>query len=203
LNNVEVDGVYDKNTMGNSVMSIHSDSYVTIRDCVINPETSYNGLEIGLQEGLVKGVIIDNVDFDGVFTNNAISIFGTAENCIVTISNCHFNSVSNILRLSNRTGAKCTINLINCTCDTWETGTYAGAILCQDYTSQGQDNLFAPDKMTINIQNLIGPNGKIESVEDLSTVCGSKDNNQVLYLYTDGVGFVNYDETKYPTINII
>lgn len=201
MSGTEIDGEYDKNTMGNTIMSIHSDSYVTIRDCTITPETSYNGLEIGLTTGLTKGVIIDNVDFDGVFTNNAISIFGTADNAIITISNCHFHQVSNLLRLSNRANNRCTINLINCTCDTWETGTYAGPIICQDYTSQGQGNLFAPDKITINIQNLIGPNGKIVSgnPEDLF---GCKNNNQVCYVYVDGTGFIDYDATKYPTINI-
>ncbi len=208
MKTVEIDGVYNRKVQGNSVVNIHSDSYVTIRDCIINPENAYNGLEIGLTTGLAKGIIIDNVDFAGSFSNNAINIFGTAENCVVTISNCHFESVSQMLRLSNRTGAHVTVNLINCTIDKCEpTGAYAGLILCQDYTSADAEaveanNLFAPELVTINMQNVIGPNGKLIAPENMADICGSGTEQQILYVYSGKTGVVAYDQSKYPTLNI-
>ena len=58
-------------------------------------------------------------------------------------------------------------------------------ILLQDYTSTSAeqantDNQFA--KININIQNCIGPNGKITPV-DLSTVCGTKLDTQLIYMW--------------------
>ena len=100
------------------------DGYVAVRDCKLTPESAYNGVDVGLTYGLAKSVTIDNVDFDGHFVNNAISVYAMANNGVITISNCHFADVSNVLRLSNRTNCKYTVNLINCTFDKWTTGEY-------------------------------------------------------------------------------
>lgn len=205
--NVQISGTYNKSTQGNAISSIHSDGYISIKDCVISA-TSYNGIEIGLGTGLVKSVLIDNVDFSGKFSNNAISIFGTQEDAVITISNCHFEDVSNVLRISNRTNTKCTINVINCTCDKWETGNYAGLILFQDYTSTTsalaeENNLFGEGKITLNIQNLIKPDGtKLEIPENIADICGSG-NNQILYVYRDKGGLVPYNADKFPVVNVL
>ena len=210
IKNVSMDGIYDKNKLGNSMSNLHSDSFITIKDCVIDPETAYNGFEIGLTSGLAKGILINNCNFKGVFSNNAINIFGQEDDCIITISNCHFSSVSNMLRLSNRTNEKCIINIINCIIDKWETGNpaYAGPIICQDYTSTSlaeaqENNLFGNGKITINIQNLIKPDGtKVEPVSDISTVCGSG-LNQLVYVYNKYEGIVPYSADRYPILNIL
>ena len=193
--------------VSNAMVKLHADDYISVRDCQIIPETAYNGIEIGLTTGLAKSVIIDNVNFDGTFSNNGISIFGMDEGGVVTISNCYFKKVSNLIRLSNRTNTHWTINLINCVCDEWETGEYAGMILLQDYTSGSAaaadaNNIF--NKITINIQNCTKPDGtKIQPVEDLSTICGTKDNNQIIYMWDSWRLHTPYHVDRYPVINIL
>lgn len=207
IKDTNLNGAYDKATQGNTMISVHSNEYVTLRDCIINA-TGYNGLEIGLTTGNAKNILIDNVKFEGKFNNNAISIFGTADNAVITISNCHFKDVSNAIRLSNRTNTKATINIINCVCDKWVAGQYAGLILCEDYTSgtaerEVENNLFGNSKIKINIQNLIKPDGtRLEKPENIADICGSG-NNQIIYVYGDKQGLVAYDENKFPVINII
>jgi hypothetical protein len=197
--------IYKANS--NAILKLHADGYVSVRNCTITPETAYNGIEVGLTSGLAKSVIIDNCEFDGSLSNNGINIFGMDEGGVVTISNCHFHKVSNLLRLSNRTNTHWTVNLINCTCDEWETDEYAGMILMQDYTSgskeaANQNNQFA--KLTINIQNCTKPDGtKIVPVEDLSTICSCKNNNQILYIWDSWRNFTEYSAEYFPTINII
>lgn len=190
----------------NTAYAINADGFVTIKDCTLNPESAYNAIEIGLSKTSPKGVVIDNVDFAGKFSNNAISVFSTTDNAVITISNCHFENVSNAVRLSNRDNRRVTINILNCTFDKWEKGQYSGMIICQDYTSSSaqaaiNNNLFAPEKVTINIQNCIGPNGKIEAA-DPEDICGTKQDNQLLYVYADKGGFVTYDAARYPKLNI-
>ena len=118
--------------------------------------------------------------------NNGINIFGIAENGVVTISNCRFEDLSNVVRVSNRLNMPWTLNIINCVCEKWEANLdYTGMILLQDYTSGSVEAANENDqfsKLTINIQNCTKPDGtKILPVEDLSTICGSRDNNQIIY----------------------
>ena len=209
LSGVDYIGSYDKSVNpGNAMTSVRSDGYVVIKDCTLTPTKAYNGIEIGLGTGLAKNVLIDNVNFAGKFTNNAISIFGTTDNAVITISNCRFTDVSNAIRLSNRNNGKFTLNLVNCTIDSWELGEYAGAIILQDYTSANmaqaqENNLFAPDKVTLNIQNLTIPGGNKLTTQDVSTICGTKDSNQVIYAYNAYEGVLAYNANRYPAINIL
>ena len=204
IKDVEMTGTLVKSS-SNAIFKLHSDGYVTVRDCKITPESAYNGIEVNLTQGLAKSVIIDNLDFDGHFINNGISIFGMAEGGVVTISNCHFKELSNILRISNRTNSHWTVNLINCTCDKWESGQYAGAILLQDYTSGSRDeanrnNIFA--KLTINIQNLTKPDGtKLVAPDDMADICSTQNDNQIIYMWDEWRNFTEYGE-YFPTINI-
>ena len=190
----------------NAIMRLRANAYITVRDYNFSIEKAYNGIECNLTEAVAKSIVIDGVDFDGPLSNNAINIFGMAEGGVATIANCHFKKVSNVLRLSNRLNTTWTVNLINCVCDEWETGMYGGMILLQDYTSKSQEEAAASEqfkKITINIQNCTKPDGtKITMPEDLSTICGSQDENQILYLYDAYRGVVPYN-TQYPTINII
>ena len=213
LNNIKYSGNFDKST-GNTVTSIQNSKYVNIKNCtMLSDSNCYNAIEIGLNgEVLAKSILIDNCVFDGSCSNNAISIFGTENNVVININNCEFNNVSNVLRLSNRTNANnITINITNCKCNSWVTSPieYTGMILCQDYTSTSasavkENNLFAPSKITINICNFILPNGqKLSMPENMSDICGSKNDNQILYVYADKEGYVDYDSLRYPTVNII
>ena len=132
-------------------------------------------------------------------SNNAISIFSWQENAVITISNCHFANVSNPLRLSNRDNKPCTVNIVNCTCDQWVAGEYAGFICMQDYTSSSaqvaqEANQFG--KLTINFVNCSGPDGRIVgNAQQLAE-------DHIIYVYTDHEGLIAFgDGSRYPTVN--
>lgn len=199
-----MDGLLPKK-ISNYVISCHADDFITIRNCTLTPESAYNGIEIGLNVGLSKCINIDNVNFEGHFVNNAISVFGMANNGVLNITNCHFKDVDNVLKISNRANTKFTINLINCTCDKWDTDEQGGMVIFQDYTSTSaeeadENNIFA--NLTINLQNITKPDGtKLTMPADLSTICATGDKNQILFMWDEYRGITKYGD-KYPTITI-
>ena len=141
-------------------------------------------------------------------SNNAISIFGTQDGGTITIRNCKFAKCSNPLRLSNNAGGKVTINVIDCEFGEWDTDpTWAGMIICQDYTSKQADvaqqkNLFAPDKVTINIINCT-KNGKKITMKSPEDVCGTNNaDTQLLYVWNEYENSVAYSVERYPTLVI-
>ena len=189
----------------NAIMKLRANGYITVRDYTFTIEKAYNAIECNLSEAIAKSIVIDNVNFDGPLSNNAINIFGMANGGVVTIANCHFKKVSNMLRISNRLNTNWTINIINCTVDEWDVGQYGGAILLQDYVSKSAEEVATRNEfknLTINIQNLTKPDGTKVVPCDLSTICGTQDNNQLIYVYDSYNGVRAYDETIYPTINI-
>ena len=188
-------------TVSNAQVSINNEGYVQITNCTIG-SNGYNGIEIGLQK-TVKSVLIDNVNFTSDLKNNAISIFDTANNATVTISNCNFEKCSNPLRISNRSGNKVTINFVNCNFVQWQKGQYAGCVLCQDYTSKTKEeatenNLFSADKVSINFINCYHEGKKI-AFESVEQIAGTKDANQLVYVYVDKQGFVEFGD-RYPSV---
>jgi hypothetical protein len=205
VKNLTMDGTLPKK-VSNYIVGIHADDYVAIRDSVLNPENAYNGIEVGLTTGLSKSITIDNVDFAGHLSNNAINIFGMNNYGVLTISNCHFNEVSNVIRLSNRANTIWTVNIINCVFDSWETGEYGGMLLLQDYTSKSEEEAIESKQfhnLIINIQNCTKPDGtKITAPANMADICATGDENQLIYMYDDWRGVIPYDENIYPTINI-
>lgn len=210
LKSVNLTGTYPSNK--GKVIKNDNAEYVTVKDSTFDASAAYNMVEIGLEgTTLPKGVLIENCKFTGNYTNNAILIFGTQDNAVININNCYFEHVSNVLRLSNKTNAKnVTVNITNCKCDHWDTNPqWAGLLICQDYTSGStekaeENNLFAPDKITINVSNLITPDGTLlEAPKDMATIAGSFDDKQVFYLSDNYRGSVAYDAAKYPAINIL
>lgn len=207
---VSLSGSYPNNS--GRVITLDNSEYITIRDCVFDASACYNMIEIGLDgTTLPKGVLIENCKFLGKYSNNAILIFGTQDNAVININNCFFEDVSNPLRLSNKTDAKnVTVNITNCICNSWDKDpVWSGLLICQDYTSGSKikadkNNLFAPEKITINVSNLTMPNGeKLESLESMSDICGSIDEKQVFYLWDNYRKTTSYDASKYPSINIL
>ena len=199
--NVTTTGTLPKST-SNSQVVVNTPGFVTIKDSTIG-QSSYNGIEIGLSS-TPKSIYIDNVDFTGTFSNNILSIFDTVDEAVITISNCHFGQCSNPLRLSNRSGGKVTVNIVNCSFEQWETGEYAGCILLQDYTSKSAaeadaNNLFAPDKVSISFTNCTYKGERI-AFDDPAAVCGTKQDSQLVYVYVDKKGFVEYDADRYPSL---
>ena len=210
IKNVNISGGFPK-ANGNAVVKINNAEYVVVRDMVFDSSNVYNGIEIGLSsETLPKSILFENCKFLGQFSNNAILIFGTQDNAIININNCYFENLSNPFRLSNNTNVKCTMNITNCKIDKWDVNSpWQGMIIMEDYTSKSNEeaisnNLFGDNKITINIINCIGPNGKkITAPSDLSTICGTGDEKQIIYVYYDEGGLVAYDKSKYPIINIM
>lgn len=72
--------------------------------------------------------------------------------------------------------------------------------ICQDYNTT-DNNIFAPEKVTINITNCTYNGQRIE-FDDPADVCATGDANQLIYVYSQGNGgIVSYDATKYPAIS--
>lgn len=195
INNVSVSGTISKDG-SNAAVSLNQMQTVEITDSYFDAST-YNMIEIGLSGDRLPNIVnISNCEFDTMI-NNAITIFGFSDNAIINIKNCHFTDVSNALRLSNRTRAKnVTVNIEDCSCDKWDINPeYAGFLLLQEYPAGVLDF----SGITVNIKNLIGPNGKIEGSPE--TICGTKDTNQVIYVYSNNA-VQSYNSNIYPKINI-
>ena len=198
IKNLSTLGTLAKST-ANAGLSVNTDEYVNITSSNWQ-QTGYNGIEAGLSSA-PKSVIIDNIDFTAKMDNNAISIFDWQDNAVITISNCHFADVSNPLRISNRSNKPATINIINCTVDSWTSGEYAGFICMQDYTSGSAEaaqtaNQFG--KLTINFVNVTGPDG----VKIVGTAEDLVENHQI-YLYTEWEGVIDYSEAtaaRFPAV---
>ena len=152
-------------------------------------------------------MLFENCRFEGEFSNNAILIFGTQDNATITLNNCYFESVSNALRLSNRTNATgVTVNIINCTVGKWDDRPqYGGFLILEDYTSKNVEevstnNLFGNGKITVNFSNLVY-NGNVMMPLDIAGVCGTQDSNQIIYVYADKKGAVDeYNVDIYPIV---
>lgn len=213
INNLQVTGDFPKST-SNSVININDTENIIFKDMTFNSSDVYNGIEIGLSSDnskLPKNIIFDNCRFEGSFSNNAILIFGTQNNATITLNNCYFEKVSNALRLSNKSNASgVTVNIINCTVDEWDSNTlWSGFLICEDYTNTESEaqaeeaNLFSPEKIKVNFINLIHNSKKILP-SDIVSVCGSKDENQVVVVCIDAIQgsdyCINYDANKFPTI---
>lgn len=200
-----ISGDFPKAQGGNAVVKINESDYIVFRDMTFNSNDVYNGIEIGLNSSkLPKYVLFDNCKFEGTFTNNPIIVFGTADDAIINIQNCSFDKVSNILRLSNKANTKCVVNISNCSVNQLETNPeYTGAILCQDYTSKGEEvanNLFSPEKITINFKNFKVAGKELvmpTNVQDLFEGPG-----KMVYLYNNTEEVVPYEEGRFPKVNI-
>lgn len=184
-----ISGELDKD-ISHAMVSIDTNETVVVKNCS-SSLLGYNGLEIGLNNTAPKRIIIKDCEFGGELSNNAISIFATADNCVVTIENCHFTSVSNVLRLSNRTNANnVTINFVNCSWDHLDSNTECkGVVICQDYTSASkaetiEANRFGDNKIAISFTDCVGENDTpVTLAEDGSSyVTGD---NCLVYVYCD------------------
>lgn len=170
LNNVSSSGNLAK-SVSNAAWSINTDDEVVIRNCDF-AQKGYNSVEIGLSNSAPKSVLIENCQF-GDLSNNAINVFATADNATVTVRNCTVGSVSQLIRISNRTNAKnVTFNLIDIDVAVIDASVNGQFILCQDYTSASSDagdanNLFGPGKVTFNLTNVTIAGKKVESAEGI------------------------------------
>lgn len=200
---------------GNTVISVNNAEFIVFKDMVFDASEVYNGIEIGLASNSVlpKNILFDNCKFQGKFSNNAILVFGTQDNAIITLNNCYFEKISNALRLSNKSNASgVVVNINNCTVDQWETRTpWQGFLICEDYTNNTEeevnaDNLFGDGKITVNFNNLVHAGVKINPA-DPASVCGTKNESQVVMVCQDAVAgpegdyCLSYDAAKFPVVS--
>lgn len=200
---------------GNTVISVNNAEFIVFKDMVFDASEVYNGIEIGLASNSVlpKNILFDNCKFQGEFSNNAILVFGTQDNAIITLNNCYFEKISNALRLSNKSNASgVVVNINNCTVDQWETrAPWQGFLICEDYTNKTEeevnaDNLFGDGKITVNFNNLVHAGVKINPA-DPASVCGTKNESQVVMVCQDAVAgpegdyCLSYDAAKFPVVS--
>lgn len=200
---------------GNTVISVNNAEFIVFKDMVFDASEVYNGIEIGLASNSVlpKNILFDNCKFQGEFSNNAILVFGTQDNAIITLNNCYFEKISNALRLSNKSNASgVVVNINNCTVDQWETrAPWQGFLICEDYTNKTEEevnanNLFGDGKITVNFNNLVHAGVKINPA-DPASVCGTKNESQVVIVCQDAVAgpegdySLSYDAAKFPVVS--
>lgn len=200
---------------GNTVISVNNAEFIVFKDMVFDASEVYNGIEIGLASNSVlpKNILFDNCKFQGEFSNNAILVFGTQDNAIITLNNCYFEKISNTLRLSNKSNASgVVVNINNCTVDQWETrAPWQGFLICEDYTNKTEEevnanNLFGDGKITVNFNNLVHAGVKITPA-DPASVCGTKNESQVVMVCQDAVAgpegdyCLSYDAAKFPVVS--
>lgn len=200
---------------GNTVISVNNAEFIVFKDMVFDASEVYNGIEIGLASNSVlpKNILFDNCKFQGEFSNNAILVFGTQDNAIITLNNCYFEKISNTLRLSNKSNASgVVVNISNCTVDQWETrAPWQGFLICEDYTNKTEEevnanNLFGDGKITVNFNNLVHAGVKINPA-DPASVCGTKNESQVVMVCQDAVAgpegdyCLSYDAAKFPVVS--
>ena len=200
---------------GNTVISVNNTEFIVFKDMVFDASEVYNGIEIGLASNSVlpKNILFDNCKFQGEFSNNAILVFGTQDNAIITLNNCYFEKISNALRLSNKSNASgVVVNINNCTVDQWETrAPWQGFLICEDYTNKTEEevnanNLFGDGKITVNFNNLVHAGVKINPA-DSASVCGTKNESQVVMVCQDAVAgpegdyCLSYDAAKFPVVS--
>lgn len=200
---------------GNTVISVNNAEFIVFKDMVFDASEVYNGIEIGLASNSVlpKNILFNNCKFQGEFSNNAILVFGTQDNAIITLNNCYFEKISNALRLSNKSNASgVVVNINNCTVDQWETrAPWQGFLICEDYTNKTEEevnanNLFGDGKITVNFNNLVHAGVKINPA-DPASVCGTKNESQVVIVCQDAVAgpegdyCLSYDAAKFPVVS--
>lgn len=200
---------------GNTVISVNNAEFIVFKDMVFDASEVYSGIEIGLASNSVlpKNILFDNCKFQGEFSNNAILVFGTQDNAIITLNNCYFEKISNALRLSNKSNASgVVVNINNCTVDQWETrAPWQGFLICEDYTNKTEgevnaNNLFGDGKITVNFNNLVHAGVKINPA-DPASVCGTKNESQVVMVCQDAVAgpegdyCLSYDAAKFPVVS--
>ena len=215
--NVTIDGLTTTGSLNKSVsnaaIKVTTNEDVVITNSNIG-QSGYNSIEIGLATGSIpKSVLIKDCDFTGNLSNNAISVFALADNGVVNIENCHFASVSNVIRWSNKTNATgVTFNIKNCTWDSLEPSeNYRSVFLLQDYTSADADAVYTNDrfnstKLTINFIDCVGTDGELIKLGDNETAAdrfGTGD-GKLVYLYADKIGKISYADhpEMYPTLTV-
>ena len=183
LENVKFTAPYERVREGDSVkyncgINIQSEDSVIISNVTLTEEacagTRYNAIEIDLDNKVgARYIDIDGLNIEGELINNGILIFNVQDDAVINIKNVHMKKCSNPIRFSNGLNAKnVTINIENMTIDEWDgSEAWRGLLILEDYTSTNaaqayERNLFAEDKVTVNIKNLVHAGQKVMPTSD-------------------------------------
>ena len=183
LENVKFTAPYERVREGDSVryncgINIQSEDSVIISNVTLTEEacagTRYNAIEIDLDNKVgARYIDIDGLNIEGDLFNNGILIFNVQDDAVINIKNVHMKKCSNPIRFSNGLNAKnVTINIENMTIDEWDgSEAWRGLLILEDYTSANaaqayERNLFAEDKVTVNIKNLVHAGQKVMPTSD-------------------------------------
>jgi len=194
-----------------NIVNVDDSLYVDISGVRVDSTNQYNGLYIAHNSRTKlqpKSVTISNCDLFN-FRHHPIVIDSVQEGTTITISNCNFEGCfeENFRWSNSKNVSGVTINFLNCAFSTKnanvESKPYCGFILLHDWVSPAggseEANLFSPDKLMINFVGCTY-NGKNFTKEDV--VMGNGEPNQTLYVYSTKDGFIDYDEKRYPIVNV-
>ena len=221
LENVKFTAPYERVREGDSVkyncgINIQSEDSVIISNVTLTEEacagTRYNAIEIDLDNKVgARYIDIDGLNIEGELINNGILIFNVQDDAVINIKNVHMKKCSNPIRFSNGLNAKnVTINIENMTIDEWDgSEAWRGLLILEDYTSTNaaqayERNLFAEDKVTVNIKNLVHAGQKVMPTSD-EEIFGYNE-GRIIFRVLDGVDGNNTNiysaETRgmYPTV---
>lgn len=221
LENVKFTAPYERVREGDSVryncgINIQSEDSVIISNVTLTEEacagTRYNAIEIDLDNKVgARYIDIDGLNIEGKLSNNGILIFNVQDDAVINIKNVHMKKCSNPIRFSNGLNAKnVTINIENMTVDEWDSSeAWRGLLILEDYTSANaaqayERNLFAEDKVTVNIKNLVHAGQKVMPTSD-EEIFGYNE-GRIVFRVLDGVDGNNTNiysaETRgmYPTV---
>lgn len=221
LENVKFTAPYERVREGDSVryncgINIQSEDSVIISNVTLTEEacagTRYNAIEIDLDNKVgARYIDIDGLNIEGKLSNNGILIFNVQDDAVINIKNVHMKKCSNPIRFSNGLNAKnVTINIENMTIDEWDSSeAWRGLLILEDYTSANaaqayERNLFAEDKVTVNIKNLVHAGQKVMPTSD-EEIFGYNE-GRIVFRVLDGVDGNNTNiysaETRgmYPTV---
>lgn len=221
LENVKFTAPYERVREGDSVryncgINIQSEDSVIISNVTLTEEacagTRYNAIEIDLDNKVgARYIDIDGLNIEGKLSNNGILIFNVQDDAVINIKNVHMKKCSNPIRFSNGLNAKnVTINIENMTVDEWDgSEAWRGLLILEDYTSVNaaqayERNLFAEDKVTVNIKNLVHAGQKVMPTSD-EEIFGYNE-GRIVFRVLDGVDGNNTNiysaETRgmYPTV---
>ena len=221
LENVKFTAPYERVREGDSVryncgINIQSEDSVIISNVTLTEEacagTRYNAIEIDLDNKVgARYIDIDGLNIEGELFNNGILIFNVQDDAVINIKNVHMKKCSNPIRFSNGLNAKnVTINIENMTIDEWDgSEAWRGLLILEDYTSANaaqayERNLFAEDKVTVNIKNLVHAGQKVMPTSD-EEIFGYNE-GRIIFRVLDNVDGNNTNiysaETRgmYPTV---
>lgn len=202
LENVKFTAPYERVREGDSVryncgINIQSEDSVIISNVTLTEEacagTRYNAIEIDLDNKVgARYIDIDGLNIEGELSNNGILIFNVQDDAVINIKNVHMKKCSNPIRFSNGLNAKnVTINIENMTIDEWDgSEAWRGLLILEDYTSTNaaqayERNLFAEDKVTVNIKNLVHAGQKVMPTSD-EEIFGYNE-GRIIFRVLDGV----------------